>query len=102
MGRPKGTNVVKETVYFSREAYSALQNFQEKYPKRSVSDITNAAVLYLKKQAGGLGLDANCEPFNQKTIKAIIHEIAAEERPFYGNKDGPTKEKRPANDSRRS
>lgn len=86
---------MKETVYFSTEAFDVLKKFRARYTMRSVSDLTNAAVLYLAKQAADFQLDANCEPLNVKLMERRLHEIAAEEVAAYHTREGTDKKKPP-------
>lgn len=95
MSRPKGTNTVKETVYFSTEAFAVIKKFRSRYATRSISDITNAAVLYLAKQAGDFELNADCEPMNVQPFEQRMHEIAAEEAAVYHTREGTDKKKPP-------
>lgn len=109
MSRPRGTNTVKETVYFSTDAFAAIKKFRARYPMRSVSDITSAAVLYLAKQAIDFQLDGALEPMTvdvksletrletrlEARLETRMHEIAAEEAAVYHTKEGTDKKKPP-------
>lgn len=101
MSRPRGTNTVKETVYFSTDAFAAIKKFRARYPMRSVSDITSAAVLYLAKQAIDFQLDGALEPMKvdvkslEARLETRMHEIAAEEAAVYLTKEGTDKKKPP-------
>ncbi|HBP90924.1 MAG TPA: hypothetical protein PKK23_15825 [Nitrospirales bacterium] len=67
----------KITIQFSAEAQAALTNFQAEYPSRSLHEFTNAAVLYLAKQAWVMGLNADLEPIGRKLTEYIVRDIVA-------------------------
>lgn len=70
----------KITIKFSTEALAVLNNFQARYPNRSITEFTNAAVLYLAKQSRVGGLNANCQPLiDTVLLEDLMREIVAEE-----------------------
>lgn len=74
----KKANKIRETIYFSDDAYAVLKKLHGHYPARILSDFINGAVLFLDKEAV-LGLDANCQPVNPLDYKHVIREICRAE-----------------------
>jgi hypothetical protein len=78
----------KITIQFSAEAVEALEKFQAQYPIRSTSEFTNAAVLYLAKQAWVTGLNADLEPIGAVLTEDLVRDIVAKEvAACYANED---------------